>query len=64
VAGAASYIDMPLQHINDEMLKKMRRRVTRRQTEQLLEKLRKWVPEIVGRSYIRAGGVGGMICRA
>src|SRR3954462_7693301 len=34
------YIDMPLQHINDELLTKMRRRVTRKQTETLLQKLR------------------------
>src|SRR5512133_2035668 len=38
------YIDMPLQHINDEMLKVMRRRVTRKQTETLLHKLRLWIP--------------------
>ena len=30
------YIDMPLQHINDEILTMMRRRVTRKQTETLL----------------------------
>jgi ribosomal protein S12 methylthiotransferase len=52
------YIDMPLQHINDEMLKKMRRRVTRRQTEQLLEKLRKWVPGIAIRTTFIAGAPG------
>ena len=40
------YIDMPLQHINDEMLTKMRRRVTRRQIETLLGKLRERVPGI------------------
>src|SRR5690349_7995783 len=32
------YIDMPLQHINDEMLTKMKRRVTRNQIETLLHK--------------------------
>src|SRR5207249_514250 len=32
------YIDMPLQHINDEILTKMKRRVTRQQIETLLQK--------------------------
>ena len=52
------YIDMPLQHINDEMLKVMRRRVTRKQTETLLEKLRKWVPGITIRTTFIAGSPG------
>ena len=29
------YLDMPLQHINDRVLKRMQRRVTRTETEQL-----------------------------
>src|SRR5438477_4097809 len=33
------YIDMPLQHIDDAMLTSMKRRVTRRQIETLLQKL-------------------------
>jgi ribosomal protein S12 methylthiotransferase len=37
----AKYIDLPLQHISDRMLKKMNRKVTRQDIEQLLEKLRK-----------------------
>src|SRR6266576_7218077 len=49
------YIDMPLQHINDELLTKMRRRVTRREIETLLEKLRKWVPGIAIRATFIAG---------
>lgn len=38
------YVDLPLQHINDRMLKAMGRRVTRAQTEVLLEKLRRRMP--------------------
>src|SRR4051812_2130743 len=53
------YIDMPLQHINDEVLTRMRRRVTRREIETLLEKLRKWVPGIAIRTTFVAGGPGG-----
>src|SRR4051794_34603947 len=52
------YIDMPLQHINDELLTKMRRRVTRREIETLLEKLRKWVPGIAIRTTFIAGSPG------
>src|SRR5262249_21775406 len=52
------YIDMPLQHINDELLTKMRRRVTRKQTETLLEKLRKWIPGIAIRTTFIAGAPG------
>lgn len=49
------YIDMPLQHINDQILTKMKRRVTRKQIETLLEKLRAWVPGISIRTTFIAG---------
>lgn len=52
------YIDMPLQHINDSMLTRMRRRVTRKQIETLLEKLRKWIPGIAIRTTFIAGAPG------
>jgi ribosomal protein S12 methylthiotransferase len=52
------YIDMPLQHINDRMLSAMKRRVSRRQIETLLEKLRKWVPGITIRTTFIAGAPG------
>jgi ribosomal protein S12 methylthiotransferase len=52
------YIDMPLQHINDAMLMKMKRRVTRAEIEILLEKLRKWVPGIAIRTTFIAGAPG------
>ena len=52
------YIDMPLQHINDEILTKMRRRVTRNQIETLLNKLRTWVPGIAIRTTFIAGSPG------
>jgi ribosomal protein S12 methylthiotransferase len=57
-ARVVKYIDMPLQHINDELLTKMRRRVTRKQIETLLEKLRKWVPGIAIRTTFIAGSPG------
>jgi ribosomal protein S12 methylthiotransferase len=49
------YIDMPLQHINDRILKLMKRRVTRRDIETLLSKLRKRVPGISIRTTFIAG---------
>lgn len=49
------YIDMPLQHINDRLLTVMKRRVTRKQIETLLEKLRKWVPGIAIRTTFISG---------
>ena len=52
------YIDMPLQHINDAILDRMKRRVTRKQTEDLLDKLRKWVPGIAIRTTFIAGAPG------
>jgi ribosomal protein S12 methylthiotransferase len=52
------YIDIPLQHINDQMLLHMRRRVTRRQTEVLLGKLRKCIPGIAIRTTLIAGAPG------
>ena len=52
------YIDMPLQHINDQVLHAMRRKVTRVQIETLLEKLRKWVPGITLRTTFLSGFPG------
>lgn len=52
------YIDVPLQHVSDEVLAKMRRRVTRKQTEILLRKLRDRVPGIAIRTTFIAGAPG------
>jgi ribosomal protein S12 methylthiotransferase len=57
-ARVVKYIDMPLQHINDQILASMRRRVTRREIETLLNKLRKWVPGIAIRTTFIAGTPG------
>lgn len=61
LAGAerfVPYIDMPLQHINDEILAKMKRRVTRMQIETLLQKLRDKIPGITLRTTFIAGSPG------
>jgi ribosomal protein S12 methylthiotransferase len=52
------YIDIPLQHIDDHILHAMRRRVTRKQTETLLEKLRRHIPGIALRTTFISGFPG------
>ncbi len=54
----AKYIDIPLQHINDRVLKAMHRRVTRRETETLLAKLRERIPGVAIRTTFIAGFPG------
>jgi len=49
------YLDIPLQHISDPVLKSMRRGITRRATVELLDKLRARVPGITIRTTMIAG---------
>ncbi|GIW82900.1 MAG: ribosomal protein S12 methylthiotransferase RimO [Gemmatales bacterium] len=52
------YIDLPLQHINDRVLRRMQRKVDRRQIEALLGKLRTAIPGLVIRTTFIAGFPG------
>jgi ribosomal protein S12 methylthiotransferase len=52
------YLDMPLQHINDRMLRRMQRRVNRHDTEELLAKLRSRIPNLVLRTTLITGFPG------
>ena len=52
------YLDMPLQHINDTMLRRMQRRVNRTQTVELVSKLRERVPNLVLRTTFITGFPG------
>jgi ribosomal protein S12 methylthiotransferase len=52
------YIDMPLQHISDPILDRMKRRVTRREIETLLDKLRRQIPGMSIRTTFIAGSPG------
>ena len=52
------YLDLPLQHINDEVLRRMRRRVTREETERLLDRLRQRIEGLVLRTTFIAGFPG------
>ena len=61
IAGSAKivpYLDMPLQHINDAVLKRMQRRVNRRQTVDLVQKLRARIPNVVLRTTFVVGFPG------
>lgn len=49
------YVDIPLQHISDDVLKSMRRGVTAERTKQLLKKLRKEIPDITIRTTFIVG---------
>jgi len=50
-----NYINMPLQHIADNVLKSMRRGISGRQTRELLYKLRERIPDLVLRTTIMVG---------
>lgn len=52
------YIDIPLQHISDPVLKAMNRKVTRAQIELLIKKLRDEIPQITIRSTFMVGFPG------
>ena len=52
------YIDMPLQHGADNVLKTMRRGITRKRTEALLDKFRKAMPNVVMRTTLLVGHPG------
>jgi len=49
------YVDIPLQHISDDVLKSMRRGVTSKQTYNLLYKLRNTIPDITLRTTFIVG---------
>lgn len=50
-----SYLDMPMQHASDQVLKSMRRGITRAKTEELIDTIRQEVPDITLRSTFILG---------
>jgi ribosomal protein S12 methylthiotransferase len=52
------YLDMPIQHINDEILKSMRRKTNKAQILSTYTKLRKALPELVIRTSLMVGYPG------
>ncbi|HIE35833.1 MAG TPA: MiaB/RimO family radical SAM methylthiotransferase [Candidatus Omnitrophica bacterium] len=49
------YIDLPIQHINDRILKLMNRKITKREIIFLIDKIRKKIPQVVLRTSIIVG---------
>jgi ribosomal protein S12 methylthiotransferase len=52
------YVDMPLQHINDRVLKRMQRRVDRKKTEDLITRWRRAIPGLTFRTTFIVGFPG------
>jgi ribosomal protein S12 methylthiotransferase len=52
------YLDLPLQHISNPVLRRMHRYVTREETESLIRKLRKEIPGIILRTTMMVGFPG------
>jgi len=52
------YLDMPLQHINDVVLRRMQRRVNRSATEALIGRMREKIPGLVLRTTFLVGFPG------
>lgn len=52
------YFDMPLQHVNDEVLKKMNRKMTRKEIEDALTIIRTEIPDAVIRTQFIVGFPG------
>lgn len=52
------YIDMPLQHADDTMLRRMSRRVNRADTEKQIERMRELIPNLVLRTTFITGFPG------
>ncbi|QNF32057.1 30S ribosomal protein S12 methylthiotransferase RimO [Adhaeribacter swui] len=57
-ANICKYLDMPLQHISDNMLKTMRRGISKRRTVELVDTIRQRVPDIALRTTLIAGHPG------
>lgn len=57
-AKVLPYIDMPLQHISDPMLRAMKRGVAEKGTRQLIDRLRKAMPNLVLRTTFIVGFPG------
>ena len=57
-ANVCNYLDIALQHISDHMLERMQRHVTKEETMQLIERMRREVPGIHIRTTLMVGFPG------
>lgn len=53
-----NYLDMPLQHANDDVLARMRRQITKKETIELVEKARLMIPDLTLRTTMLVGFPG------
>ncbi|MCC6572002.1 MAG: 30S ribosomal protein S12 methylthiotransferase RimO [Chitinophagales bacterium] len=53
-----NYLDIPLQHANDNVLKRMQRQITQQETRELIEQIRAKVPGIAIRTTMLVGFPG------
>lgn len=49
------YLDIPIQHVSDRILRAMNRRYTRTELEQLIKKLRRAIPKLILRTTVIVG---------
>ena len=54
----AKYFDIPIQHISDSILKKMNRRTNKAKIEELIQKIRKQIPNVTLRTSLIVGFPG------
>ncbi len=54
----ANYFDIPIQHISDKILKRMNRRTSKEQIENLLKNIREQIPNVVLRTSLIVGFPG------
>lgn len=57
-SNICNYLDMPLQHASDNMLKAMKRQITRAEMEDLITEIRNKIPDICLRTTLIAGFPG------
>ena len=53
-----NYFDIPIQHISDSVLKRMNRRTNRKQIEELINKIKKQIPDVILRTSLIVGFPG------
>ncbi|MBD3426051.1 MAG: 30S ribosomal protein S12 methylthiotransferase RimO [Candidatus Omnitrophica bacterium] len=57
-SNVCSYVDLPIQHINDAILRKMNRRVDKRAIVDLIQRIRKKIDSVVLRTSVIVGFPG------
>ena len=53
-----NYFDIPIQHISDKVLKRMNRRITGKQIEDIINKIKKEIPDVILRTSLIVGFPG------